>query len=84
MGCNCKRANKMHKLLSPNNNDGKKTTFKLPWDMTKNYFTRTIQGVLVFVVLTILFPVIIVYLFISYIISGSYSIYIPNFLSRKM
>lgn len=84
MGCNCKRATKIHKLLSPNNNEGKKTNFKLPWDGAANYFARTFQGLLVFAVLIVLFPLIIVYLLITYILSGSYSIYIPNFLSKRM
>lgn len=88
MGCNCRKTKKIHDLLAKDTELSSKTDLVnhlgLSWSVGKGYFARTIQGLLVFALLCVIFPIVLVYLLFTYIISGSYSLYIPNFISKRL
>lgn len=75
MGCNCRKTKKVFDAINDNDYNGKNL---------KGYIIRSFQGILVFVILFIMFPFILMYLLIVYIISGSNSIYIPKFISKRL
>lgn len=79
MGCNCKKTKRIHSLLNTENGSN-----NISLKGTGGYISRTFQGIMLFAMLMIVFPLFTLYLMINYIISGSLSVYIPKFFAKYL
>ena len=84
MGCNCKKAKKIHDSLVGDKSEPSQNGFGLFSSDNGNFFTRAIQGIIVTALLMTIFPLVAVYLLIMYIIYGSFSLSVPKFISKRL